>query len=323
MKVVKNESSSSSGKSYGETTIGFFGGELLACNPTAEQIQKLYELEETPEDPVCQGVDKNGNDWAMVKFLFKNDIDKKIIPYTVFLKKEYSEWDKKEEDGSETHKIEFINQFGQTQIVSDKKDLWESFMFLHQWDKDAKKFVPILENGEKMSISYRKAWNGEGELYALLAQLFPRDVFKPTLDHTLFIKIDDLMKGKVTEITSQIGGESIKDVVGMAEVKKNEKDGNVFYSTNCIPRAWMQADKYSQANGYTQNQNWDYLDSEEAKSNKKTFDLRGFRYNCKRSKNIVEYVPLHVFDPAASNSIVTTDATMKVVETSKVDDTKY
>ena len=314
MVIQKSEKKSTGGTSASK--IGFFKGSLIACNPNAEVVKKLYNIEGDIEAPVYQGTDKNQVDWALVRFILQEELSKDPIEFKVFIKKEVSEWDNAEKE----HKIEFINQWGDTQVVDEEKHLFKNFTHVQRWDKDSSAWTDVMdENGQPMEKQYRKAWKGEAEIYALLKKLVNVDWFTATNETNLFIKFDDLMRGKVSEITSMIGSDSIQSVVGMIEITPKDGDNGVVHYSNCIGRAWMPGFRIAQCNLMTQNNQWTTLDSEEAKKNKKLYDIRNFYYWCNKSKNIVAYRPYGTFDP--STALNATDATISHSE--PVADTDY
>lgn len=313
MKFEKSEKKPGTGT--GKNIIGFWKGELKYINPTKGALQDLYKIEGDMEEPVYQGKDKNDKDWSLLRFIFEEELKKEPVEFKVFLSKEVSEWEK---DGLK--KSEYINQWGETQIVADKADLFKSFTHIQKWDDTEKKFVDVLDNGEPVEKKWRKAYKGESNLYTMLRRLVNVNWFEATQETDLFIKIDDLMRGKVSEISSMIGTDSIQAVVGMVEVTAKDGDNTINYYSNCLGSAWMPGYKLPMANIATQSNSWSSYD-DKANSKGKNRDIYQFYQACKRSKNMIEFSYLHDFSP--ENHLAAGNSTIAHSSDSAVSDTDY
>lgn len=303
MKIKASERKPSNGTGNAATHIGYFKGSLITVNPTAAELKKIYELDEEPVEPEYQG-SKEEKDWAIVKFLFKEEITGEIVPYTVFLSKELAEYEK---DGV-TYNW-YVNQWGQTQTVSDKKDLFKSFTHMQKRDKDTEKWEDVLdEDGKPIELSWRKAWSGETALYSLLRKLVTQNWFEADQETSLFIKFDELMRGKVTDISKWIGSENYQSVVGMIEVTTDEKDGKTYYNQNCVPGAWMGGWKCKEANIITQHKQWSKYEDKSAGKGKGQKEFYEFYQAVKRSKHTTDWAYMHTFNPdeflATSNKTI-------------------
>lgn len=293
----------------GTTLIGYWKAECVAVNPTAADLQKIYEMDETPEEPKYEGTDRNDEDYRIIKFFFRTDLTKDIIPYAVFISKKEVSFENK--DGKTL--TEYINQYGLTQMVETEDQLWDSFKYVQKWDKTEKKFLSVPgEDGSPIALVYRKSFKGESELYALLRNLINQDWFNANEETSIIMKINDIMKGKLGELTSLVGTDNMRMVVGMNEVQVKDTDDGKKYYSNPVAKAWMTGSEYSKCGQYTQANNWAYLSSEEAKKGKGLAPIRNFHYQCERSKNIVVYKPLAIFNPddhlcATDNVIASSD----------------
>lgn len=271
--------------------IGYWQGELKYVNPTAEQLKKIYSSEEDIEEPAYQGK-KDDKDWALLTFIFEEGVSKIPVSYRIFLSKDIAEFEK---DG--VTKTWYINQHGESQLVSDKKDLFRSFTHLQKWDDDAKKMVDALdENGNPLELQWRKAYKGETSLYGLLRKLVTQDWFQADQDTTLFIKIDELMRGKVSSITNWIGTENYRSVVGCIEIAAKDGDNGTNYYQNCVDGAWMPGWRIKDANLTTAANIWNKYE-EKANGKGKNRDMYQFYQAVKRNKNITELKSIHEFNP--------------------------
>jgi len=293
------------GGNSGPKSIGYFRGTLTHVNPTASQLKKLYEMEEDPEEVKYQGEDKNGKQWALVNFVFEEEISKKPVSYRIFFSKEVAEF---EVEGK--MRTWYINQFGESQLVYDKKELFRSFTHLQKWNKDAKKMEDVLIDDSPVELSWRKAYKGETALYSLIRNLVTQNWYDADADTNVFIKIDDLMAGNVKAISSFIGTENFQSVVGMLEIQAKDGDNGINYYQNCVDQAWMPGGKMGEANLITNSNGWSKYDSKD-NSKGKNRQLYQFYQAVKRNKHITEFKPMHEFSPdshiAAGNSVIQHD----------------
>jgi len=299
------------GGQQGESKIGYWKAECIAINPSAKQLQEIYGSDEpADEEPKYSGEDKNGDDYQIIKFYFRTDLTKDIVSYAVFVSKKEVSFENKDK----VQMYEFLNQWGNTQMVESEDQLWDSFKYLQKWNKDEKKFTTVMgEDGNPVKLDYRKAYKGEGELYSLLRNLINQDWFNANEETTIMIKINDIMKGKLGELTSLIGTDNMRMVVGMNAVEVKDTDDGKKYYSNPVPKAWMTGSEYAKCGQYTQANNWAYLGTEEAKKGKGLAPIRNFYYQCQRSKHIVVFKPIATFSPedhlvATDNVIASSDA---------------
>lgn len=301
MNITPSEKRQSTGneKKY----IGYFNGPLRWVNPDANTLKEIYAEEGEIEEPKYQGVDKNEKDWSMLRFVFQEDISKIPVEYKIFLSKDIAEFEK---DG--VTKTWYINQHGQSQCVADKKDLFRSITHLQKWNKDEGKMEDVLnENREPIELQWRKAHKGETALYSLLRKLVTQNWFEATEEANLFIKIDAIMRGKVSDITTWIGTENYQSVVGMIEIQAKDGENGINYFQNCVDSAWMPGWKIKEANITTASNSWNKYD-EKANGKGKNKEMYEFYQAVKRNKHITEFHYIHEFSPdshiAAGNSAI-------------------
>lgn len=287
-----------SGVNSGPKVIGFFKGELKYVNPTAEELKEIYKSGEDIEEPKYQGKTKDDQDWAIVSFMFEDEVTKTPVPYRVFISKEVAEFEVKNGDQAGQTKTWYINQHGQSQCVTDKKDLFRSITHLQKWNKDEKKMEDVLDtDGQPIELSWRKAYKGETAIYSLLRKLVTQNWFEADADTSLFIKIDSLMRGNVKDITTWIGTENYRPVVGMIEISAKDGDNGINYYQNCVDQAWMPGGKINEANMTTSiTDGWKKYD-EKANGKGKNKEIYEFYQAVKRNKNITEFCYLKPFNP--------------------------
>ncbi len=286
--------------------IGYFKGELVAINPSKAELQKLYKTEEDIEEPVYTGKDKNDADWTLLRFMFLEDITKEPVDYRVFLKKDLSEFEK-----DDVQKCWWVNQFGQTQVVANEKDLFRSFMYLQKWNKVESKMEDVPgEDGKPIKLTYRKCWKGEKQIYDFLQKLVTQDWFNADQETSILVKFDSLMKNNVKELSSWIGTENYQSVVGMIEIAAKDGDNGTNYYQNCVDGAWMPGWKIKEANIATASNSWDKWEQKpKGKGSYKLKDMHEFYMATKRNRNITEFAPIHEF--VAADHMAAGDATIK------------
>lgn len=304
------------GGNSGPKQIGYWKGTLKYVNPTASELKEIYGMEEEPEEVKYSGTDKNEKDWALLRFVFIEELQNIPIEYRVFISKDIAEFEK---DG--ITKSWYINQWGLSQLVADKKDLFRSFTHMQTWNKKEKKMEDVLgEDQQPIELSWRKAYKGETSIYSMLRKLVTQDWWQANQETNLFIKIDQLMRGKLTDITSIIGSEYVQSVVGCIEIQAKDGENGINYYQNCVDQAWMQGWKCKEANLITSSNSWNKYDDKAAGKGKGK-ELYEFYQAVKRNKHITELVYIHEFDP--SKHLAAGNQTIAHTESSNVTDTDY
>lgn len=316
MQIQKSERKPGSGNQT--KYIGFWKGELISVNPTGSELQKIYQMDEAPEEePVYQGTDKNKKDWALLRFIFMEEVQKIPVEYRIFISKEVAEFEK---DG--VTKSWYINQWGQSQLVADEKDLFSSFTRLQKYNDTDKKWEDVIEDGNPVELNYRKAYKGETALYSLLRKLINQDWRNANQSTDFFIKIDALMRGKVSDISNLIGTDMLQPVVGMIEIAAKDSENGVNYYQNCVDQAWMAGWKIKEANLITGNNTWNrYEDKANGKGKEK--EIYEFYQAVKRNKNITEFKYMHEFNADDHQAAGDTPLVHSEGSTGAISDTDY
>ena len=286
--------------------IGYWKGNLKWANPDSEAIKKIYDLSEDVEEVKYQGTDKNDKDWSLLKFVYEDELSKLPIEYRIFMSKDIAEFEV-EQNGEKVMRTWYVNQWGESQLVYDKKDLFRSFTNI-QVQNESKEWIDLLdENGKPVELSWRKAYKGETQLYSMLRKVANKGRYDWTINDSLFIPIDKIMRGSIKDITDYIGTENFQSVVGMIEIQAKDGDNGINYYQNCVDGAWMPGYRYAEANLTTSSNSWGkYEDKANGKGKNK--DMYEFYHAVKRNKHITEFQPLHTFDPnshlAAGNQTI-------------------
>ncbi len=177
--------------------VGLFAGRVLCINPTREEYKELLNMELKEESKADEylGTSKDSNTTLRVNVWLEELKTKQKFNVTFFL-------EDKTRENKAGDKTQYINNIGVCSWADEEENLPE-------WFKKR---------------DYRKAFNGEEELYGFLRTwLGTLDYRDPGTDLRLTWK--NLMKGNVKEIRDQIGGEFACNVVSLADVKTVDKDG--------------------------------------------------------------------------------------------------
>jgi len=281
------------GTGTSEKLIGIFKGELVKVNPTLQEKKEMYGwADKADEKEIAYTGEKDGKDWSRLCFVFLDEITKKYVEYGLFISDELAEFEK---DG--ITKKWYVNQWGQTQLVDDEKNLFKSFTHIQKQNEDTKEWEDVIgENGEPVKLIYRQAHKGETALYSLLRNLVTQSWFEADADTSLFIKPQHLMRGAVKDITSLIGTDSFQPVVGMVYVEAKDTDNGVQYTNNCVDGAWMPGWKIKDANINSASNSWSKFEiAPKGKGSYKLKDMYNYYQSVKRCKYMWELQPLHVF----------------------------
>lgn len=173
-------------------SVGFFESEVVAINPSREELEKLLNIEEMERDPEYLKEDeKDGKQKLSLSVWLREIKSKRLFNVRFFLKDEYRT------NKTET-KNQYINTAGSTCWADDPANLPEWF----------------LTGGRE----YRKAHNGEEEMYAFVKSwLNSLDLRDPS--SKLDFEWKKLMKGNVKELVDCIGCDFAGTVVALATVR--------------------------------------------------------------------------------------------------------
>lgn len=183
--------------------IGLFSAKIVGVNPSAEEYKEVTGITLGDDSKATEylGTSKEGNTTLRVNFWLEELKTGQKYPVTFFLEDKKKE-NKTEEGDGKVKKFQYINNIGSCSWADDPNNLPDWFT----------------------KRDYRVAFVGEEELYNFMR------TWLGTLDYRdaetiLQIEWKKLMKGNVSDIKGQIGGEYATNVVAMALVKIVDKDG--------------------------------------------------------------------------------------------------
>lgn len=276
-----------------EKLIGIGKGPLICVNPDLAKKKELYGwADKADETEIAYSGEKNGKDWARLCFVFQDETTGKYAEYGIFISDELAEFEK---DG--ITKSWYVNQWGQTQLVDNEKNLFKSFTHMQKQNEDKTAWEDVLdENGDPVKLIYRKAHKGETSLYSMLRHLVTQDWFKADAETNLFISMKSLLRGSVKDISMYIGTDVFQPLVFMVYVEAKDTDNGVQYSNNCVDQAWMPGWKIKDANIATSSNSWNKFEiAPKGKGSYKLKDMYNFYQSCKRNKHMWALAPLAVF----------------------------
>lgn len=312
-----------------EKVIGYGKGPLVSINPDLAKKKELYGWADKEEEKEISytGTDKNSNDWSRLVFVFLDELSKKYVEYGLFISEELAEFETGEGDAKILKKW-FINQWGQSQLVDDEKNLFRSFTHIQKQNEESKEWEDVIgENGEPVKLIYRQAFRGETSLYKLLRTLVTQDWFQADQDTNLFVKTSALMRGAVKDISMYIGTETFQDVVFMTYVEAKDTENGIQYSNNCVDGAWLPGWKIKDVNVNTASNSWSKFEiAPKGKGSYKLKDMYNFYQSIKRNKHMWEFAPLHVFDASqyqAAGNVKFVSADGETGTTTEPTDTSY
>jgi hypothetical protein len=236
--------------------IGLFKSEVVAVNPTREELNEILGLEPKDGEKEIEYLkEKEGVDMVTLTFWLKVDGQKDtFLPFRINLKNEI----RRDKEGK---KIELVNSTGDTQWLEADEDnnydeglLWDSFTHFtnttmyelksgdrsEKWQAGAK---PV--EFEKLAPKrYRPALVGESELYEFMKSWlsnidlkFPGNEEYPPAN--LLLDMEELLAGRYEQLQSLIDSplatNTYKDqtyrigFVGLAYVRTDRDDPNKQY----------------------------------------------------------------------------------------------
>ena len=129
MKLQVKEERASSNFEERSMQVGLDVFEVIAVNPTSEQLSKIYGNEPKDTDKELVYVDeKDGEDRVKISFIVKGKVSDKISKITFFI----VDKERKSKDG----KNQYINQVCQTAWVFDEEQLPSFFTEFQDKDKN-------------------------------------------------------------------------------------------------------------------------------------------------------------------------------------------
>ncbi len=222
---------------------GLFEGKVVMVNPTGKQLREWrgWEEKEDSKEPEYLGEDKDKNTRITIEFCVEDVMDsskKFSLRFNITDKKVTSE---------KSGKNQYVSATGMSSWVVDTKDLPEWFTTFKNKNKEV-----VAE------CDYRKAYQGEANLYEFFRSWLKVDWFSPTTSVLLDMK--KLFRGNVDEIRSLItaeGDENLtQSVVMLATVYIKDEEEKKMYQ-NITTQAFMPGWKMKVARVCMSTNSWD------------------------------------------------------------------
>ncbi len=206
--------------------VGWFEFKPLKFNPTLQEMESLGGF--LPEDePEYVGVDKDGNTKVNVVVYGEilNDKNTHLQPrFTLIDKDVVSE---------KTGKIQYINSVGDTQWAESEEQLQPWFTQFQNKNKEiiGTKGVRKAKVGEEGLLKFVRAW-------------VKVDYFDPKTE--LFLDLDRIFKGDLSELNEMIGTEMAGTVVAVATIRTvnteegESKEYQSVYNKAFLPGSYMR-----------------------------------------------------------------------------------
>lgn len=254
--------------------VGLFEAEVVAINPTAEEYKSILDIELKEDSKATDylSVSQSGVAKARLDVWLKDVKTGELFKSVFFLDDEV----KVNRDGSKT---QFINSIGRSTWAASEEGLPSWFV---------------------QNRSVRKAKVGEEELYSFLSIWLSKLNFRDA-DTELELDWKKLMRGNVSELKEQIGGDLCKNVVALATIKTVEKEEGPVSYQGIYKRFMLEGSlKYFRNMDYNSQEtirSLEFKDKRELKLHEKfVVDLYG-DYGCREFFSLSE---LHNYDPESN-----------------------
>jgi hypothetical protein len=261
--------------------IGLFEGKVIAINPTAEEFSDVLGIT-LPEDKEITYLDeKDGVQSLRLEFWMEDVRSKHKMKVTFFLKDTV----RLNREGTKT---QYINDIGTTTWADEESNLPEWFV---------KKDYREAKVGEEQMYKFLRTW---------LGNLDYRDA-----STTLNVDWKKLMKGNVSELKAQLGGELTTNLGCLATVKHVDKDGETkqyqgVYDRDFLPVYML---KHFRLNDYNNPETIKAITAKQPKDRKMyekfALSILDSEHGCKDSftlKDLRDYDPANDF--IASNAVL-------------------
>jgi len=184
------------GNSEFSKKVGLFEANVIAVNPTMEQLKEKLgiELKEDSKATEYLGTSNDGNSYVRIDIWLESVKDKDKFKVSFFL-------EDKERENKDNTKRQYINAVGVCSWAADPNDLPDWFT----------------------ARDYRVAYTGEEDLYNFM-RTWLNELDYRSADTTLDLDWKKLMKGNVKDIRDQINGEWSAPIVALATVITKTKD---------------------------------------------------------------------------------------------------
>lgn len=179
--------------------VGLYEGHVISINPSIEEYKEVLgiELKEDSKATEYIGESKEGNTYLRINVWTEDVKTGNKYPIQFYL-------ENKEKENKDATKKQYINNVGVCSWATKPKDLPEWFS-----ERD-----------------YRVAYVGEEELYNFMRTWLSSLDYR-SAETTLELDWKKLMRGNVKDLKDQIDGEWANNVVALATVKIQEKDGEM------------------------------------------------------------------------------------------------
>lgn len=191
--------------------VGLFEAKIISINPSIEEYKEVLgiELKEDSKATEYIGESKEGNTYLRINVWTEDVKTGNKYPIQFYL-------ENKEKENKDATKKQYINNVGVCSWAAKKADLPEWFS-----ERD-----------------YRVAYVGEEELYNFMRTWLSSLDYR-SAETTLELDWKKLMRGNVKDLKDQIDGEWANNVVVLATVKIQEKDGEMKEYQSCYNKAFL------------------------------------------------------------------------------------
>ena len=196
--------------------VGLFEGKIIAVNPSPEKFKEItgHDLKEDSKLTEYLGVnEKTGANTVRLDFWIEAVKTGEKFKMSFFL-------ENRERENNDMTKKQYINDVG-----------------FCTW-ADIPANLPKWFTGDENERSYRVANIGEEDLMTFM-QMWLRKLDLRNKRSTLELDFKKLIKGYVSEITSEIDGEWCRNVLFLATIYVKEQDGEVKERQNIYNKAFL------------------------------------------------------------------------------------
>lgn len=187
--------------------VGLFEGRVVAINPTPEEYEKLTGIapKEDSKEFDYLGESRDGNTYLRINVWLEDIQEREEENETVNKKFKVSFYlEDKIREARDSGRTQYINVAGKVAWADDENKLGE-------WFKKR---------------SYREAHVGEEQLYKFL-RMWLRGLDFDGENINVSLDWRRLMRGNVSELREQMGGEYERNVVALATIETNDKAGEI------------------------------------------------------------------------------------------------
>lgn len=221
--------------------VGLTQVEILAINPTKQELNKLLEKDDQDDDKQIEylGQDKDGNARTRLAFWLRDDKSEDLYVYSFNLIDKVRMNEAKD-------KVQVINATCGTTWVPIKADGEPDESLLPVWFKN---YTKKVKDSKEVIVLGPKAWrvalSGEEELATLMRTWLGRaDFMDPDNNVLLDIDTKEILKGNVKKLSALIDGDFDSAFVPLLGIKTDpddkEKKYQQVYGKSFLPKGFMQ-----------------------------------------------------------------------------------